>query len=174
MKRKLTWRNRMKQNRVCILGWVLAAVLLALWMGKPRVKIVEKTEWKVKRVVETRIVTNTRVVAAKGAVGKVDKDGNVTITGGFTLDTTRAETGKDATISEGHTEKTTTPATWTGRIGASLLVPPPFKIQEYRTQLEMDWNVGSLFGLDVGMGGRIIFPATWVPEFYGIAVSITF
>lgn len=168
-------RKWFKRNRMTIIGWVLAAVFLALWMGKGRVKTVEKSDWKSKRTAETKINSNSELVVNSDARATVDKEGNVTIEGGFTLRTTRTETGKDVTTSEGHTTKTTTPSTWTGRIGASLLVPPPCKIHEFRKQIEMDWNVGQIFGFDIGAGGRVIFPTTtWIPEFYGIGVSITF
>jgi len=178
-KKKDDKRKWLKRNRVAVIGWVLAAVFLALWMARPRVKVVEKTEWKVKKVVETKVIMDSTLKADPDAKATVDKNGNVTIEGGFTLKTTRSETGKDSTTSEGHTSKTTTPSVWTGRVGASLLIPPLFKVGEFRKQLEADWNVGQinvlLWRVDIGVGGRVIFPTTtWIPELYGIGVSITF
>lgn len=156
-------RKKLKANRFAVWGWVLAAVFLGLWVARPRVKIVETTEWR-----ETTTADST-LVADKDAKATVDKDGTVTIEGGFTLESSTRST------SEGSMSKTTTPVAWTGRIGVSVLVPPPCKLHELRKQLEADWRVGSLFGLDVGMGGRVVFPATsFVPEFYGVGLSITF
>lgn len=156
-------------------GWAVAAVVILWFSMNPQVKTVEKVKWKTRTEIQTRVVTNTKFVTNDNAVTTVNPDGTLVVRGGVTVDTTRSETGTERTTTEGTHTKVTTPAGWKARIGASVLVPPPLRLQDMRKQVEADVRIGRILIFDVAGGARVVFPPTsYNVEYYGIALSLTF
>ena len=156
-------------------GWIVAAALILWFSLNPRVKTVEKVEYKTRTVVETRVVTKTDIKAGADSKTTVNPDGTLTISGPVSIGVTRSETGTERTTTEGKRIRISEPVGWVARVGASVLVPPPCKLGAMRKQVEADVRIGKLLVFDVGAGARVIFqPASYSPEFYGVSVSLTF